>query len=327
MLTDSQQNAITRIYDNRRTAAVRLKDSRIEELYLANPEIKEIDDELRRGSIQAGILAVKGNTSGLDSLRARNDSLIGKKKKLIKAAGFPEDYLENIYQCPLCKDTGKTEEGRCICYSRTIINEFFLTDERRKLLERENFKTLDETLYSREIIDKESGQTEYQIAQDSIITALNFAGNFGNEFTNLLITGNAGTGKTFLANCIAKKLIEKGISVLYLSAVDFFDLCRNYRTAQQDEMKNAANELNFVLNAECLIIDDLGTESGTAATNSQLFNCIEKRYLKQLSTVITTNLTKEDLGTRYSDRIRSRLLANYKYLKMPGKDKRTQCRI
>ena len=327
MLTDSQYNTISRIYDSRRSDAMRLKDSRISELYDSNPEIKEIDDELRTGSINAGILALKGDPAKLDALREKNDRLIEKKKKLIIEAGFPDNYLEDIYYCPVCKDTGKTDTGRCDCYNKTVINEFFLTDDRRELLARENFRTIDASMYSKDKIDKESGMSEYAIAQDSILSALKFTENFGNEFENLLITGDAGTGKTFLANCIAKKLIDNGVSVLYLSAVDFFDLCKKYRLAQHEDMKDAAHEMNFVINAECLIIDDLGTETGTASTNSQLFNCIEKRFLGKHPTVITTNLNKEDIAARYSDRIRSRLLANYSYLKMPGDDNRIKAKM
>lgn len=322
MLTDSQYNVIARIFDNRRSNALHLKDSRTMEIYDKVPKVREIDEQLRTGSIKAGILALRGDSSELDILRARNDELIARKKQLITENGFPENYLEDVYCCPVCKDTGKTEAGRCSCYNKTVINEFFLTDDRRRLLEKEQFKTLDSSLYSNEKVDKASGRTEFEIAQDSIIRALNFAENFGKEFSNLLITGAAGTGKTFLANCIAKKLIDNNVSVLYLSAIDFFDLCKKSRMAGQDELKDAEHELNFVINAECLIIDDLGTENVSASTASQLFNCIEKRFLGKRPTVITTNLTKEDISSRYSDRIRSRLLANYDYLKMPGDDNR-----
>ncbi len=322
MLTDSQYNAISRIYDARRSDAMHLRDERINELYGAVPEIKEIDDELSSGSISAGIMALRGNPTDLNLLRRKNDKLIEKKKKLIVNAGFPENYLDDIYFCPRCKDTGKTETGRCECYDKTVINEFFLDSDRRELLNKEQFNSIRLEMYREDAIDRETGKTERSIAQDSIISALNFTENFGKTFTNLLISGNTGTGKTHLANAIAKKLIDNGVTVLYLSASDFFELCKKFKMAQFENYKHAENELNFVLGAECLIIDDLGTESGTNATNSQLFNCIEKRFLKKLPTVITTNLNKEEIGARYSDRVKSRLLANYSYLKMPGDDNR-----
>lgn len=327
MLTDLQYNAIARIYDNRRSAAMRLKDSRTDELYRADPAIKEIDDELRSGSVNAGIMALRGDPSALNELRGKNELLINKKKKRILAAGFPENYTDEVYCCPLCRDTGRTAEGRCRCYTKTIIDEFFLTKERRELLERENFNTINSSLYSKEHFDKESGLSDYTIAGNSILSALNFSENFGKEFQNLLITGEAGTGKTFLANAVAKKLIDNDISVLYLSAIDFFDLCKKYRIAGHDEIREAETEINFVLQAECLILDDLGSEASSASTNSQLFNCIEKRFLMKRPTVITTNLSKEDIAARYSDRIRSRLLANYRYLKMPGEDNRLKSGI
>ncbi len=322
MLTDFQYNTISRIYDSRKDAAARLKSSRIDELYAADPQIREIDDEIKSGSLKAGYEALNGSPEALSGLRERNELLSQKKQRLITEAGFPANYLEDVYLCPICRDTGNTAEGKCRCFYRTVIDEFYLPPERRALLERENFNTLNPSLYSKDILDKESGVTEYAIAQDSIINALDFSENFGKEFKNLLITGNAGTGKTFLANCINKKLADMGITVLYLSAIDFFDLCRKYRLSDINTIEAAETEMNFILDSECLIIDDLGTETATASTNSQLFNCIEKRFLAKKPTVITTNLTKEDIASRYSDRIRSRLLANYSYLKMPGADNR-----
>ena len=71
-----------------------------------------------------------------------------------------------------------------------------------------------------------------------------------------------------------------------------------------------------------MIIDDLGTELTNAFVTSELFACIESRHLAGKATIITTNLSPAVINNRYSERIASRLIGNYKYLVMPGKDNR-----
>ena len=69
-----------------------------------------------------------------------------------------------------------------------------------------------------------------------------------------------------------------------------------------------------------LIIDDLGTEVTNSFVTSQLFSCLNERHIRKKSTIISTNLSLEELRERYSDRIFSRISTNYKLCKLSGPD-------
>ncbi len=78
--------------------------------------------------------------------------------------------------------------------------------------------------------------------------------------------------------------------------------------------------LHTIFDVDLLIIDDLGTESITSITISDLFNIINTRSLNQTSTIISTNLSPKDWRERYSERIVSRVFGNYEPLKFTGTD-------
>ena len=134
---------------------------------------------------------------------------------------------------------------------------------------------------------------------------------------NILFYGNTGVGKTFLSNCIAKALLDKSFSVLYLSAIELFNILSDY-----DKEDNADSELSEsqITGCDLLIIDDLGTELSNAFTNSKLFYCINDRLLKGKSTVISTNLSPGELMNNYSERIFSRIKNSFKLYKLYGDD-------
>ncbi|MBP3237786.1 MAG: ATP-binding protein [Lachnospiraceae bacterium] len=323
MLSNSQYNEIERIYDARRKASRDLKDARSKELREKFPFIAEIEDKIITESIKAGRLAIAGDLSALKELERNNGQLIDSKREYLAKNGYPEDYLDDVYECPKCKDTGKIDGKHCECFYRTVIDHFYMPDDRRELLMKESFQTFDVNLYSREKDeDDPESKSDYDIMSDSVNAALDFVEGFEHNYRNLLITGESGTGKTFLANCIAGALIEKNIGVLYMPAYELFSLFSKATFSRNEEGRGAEEEKEIVYSADCLIIDDLGTELTNSFVTTELFACMEKRDLARKSTVITTNLSFPDIERRYSDRIKSRLVGNYQYLTMPGKDNR-----
>ena len=323
MLTNSQYNEIERIYDARRKASRDLKDFRNREIREKFPLVAEIDEKIVEESVKAGRMAISGDLSALKELERNNGELIDRKREFLAENGYPADYLDDVYECPKCKDTGKIDGKPCECFYRTVIDRFFLSDERKELLKKESFQTFDVSLYSKEFDDNNpDSKSDYEIMSDSVNAALDFVEEFGEDYRNLLITGESGRGKTFLANCIAGALLEKNIGVLYLPAYELFQIFSRAAFSRGEESKGSYEEKNLVYSAECLIIDDLGTELTNAFVTSELFACIEKRHLSGKPTVITTNLSPAVINSRYSERIASRLIGNYKFLKMPGRDNR-----
>ena len=150
-------------------------------------------------------------------------------------------------------------------------------------------------------------------------SCMEFAQNFDSHQDNLLFTGSTGVGKTFLTNCIARKLMDTYHSVIYFSASDLFEVfSRNkFDYDQAEEMKDT---YRYILDCDLLIIDDLGTEVGNTYTNSKLFYVINERMLKKKSTIISTNLSLSEIRDSYSERIFSRITSSYTILKVFGSD-------
>ena len=134
---------------------------------------------------------------------------------------------------------------------------------------------------------------------------------------NLLISGNTGVGKTYLANCIAGEILKAGKSVIYMSAHQFFSQLADYTFRRGQEN---ADTLSFLLHCDLLIIDDLGTELNNGFINSQLFLCINERILHRKSTIISTNLSLKQLSQTYTERISSRFIESYEYFHIYGED-------
>ena len=147
----------------------------------------------------------------------------------------------------------------------------------------------------------------------------NFVKNFNSDYHNLFFYGTVGTGKSFLSSCIAKELIEQGKLVIYFSSAQLFEtLSRS--TFDRNSEEAASGIYEDIYECDLLIIDDLGTELTNAFVSSQLFSCLNNRHLRRKSTIITTNLSLEELRDRYSDRIFSRITSNYGMCKLTGHD-------
>ena len=153
---------------------------------------------------------------------------------------------------------------------------------------------------------------------------IRFIEQFDDNFDNLIFYGNSGLGKTFLCNCIAKDLLDRGKTVIYLTAFQLFQLFEQVRFNKDDEENSSRNYLDTIFTVDLLIIDDLGTEFSTSLTGSELFNCLNSRLLDKKHTIISTNLSPNDWQKQYSERIVSRIFGHYKALKLIGEDIRIQ---
>ena len=174
--------------------------------------------------------------------------------------------------------------------------------------------------YSDDIIDEVSGISSLENMETIVDRCHYFINNFDKHPCNLLFYGRAGTGKTFLINCIAKELIDKSYSVIYLSAVQFFDLLADYSFRRENNSVYRQISINELEGCDLLIIDDLGTEMSNSFTDSALFDCLNERLIHQKSTIISTNFSIEDLQNKYEERIFSRVIGNYNSFKIFGDD-------
>lgn len=320
-LTREQFDIILNSYNNRRLQNKIEADRRIREVYEELPIIREYDCEISSLSVNAAKKALNGDLSAKDSLREDIAIISERKKAALLSAGYSADYLEDIFCCENCKDTGFIKGSPCSCLKNEIVKLLYSRSELEEILHRENFDTFEFDLYSDDFIDEKTGISAADNIEIVVDHCHKFINNFDKTFDNLLFYGRAGTGKTFLINCIAKELIEKSYSVIYLSAVQLFDLLADYsfRRSNNNSVYRQIS-MSELLNCDLLIIDDLGTEMSNSFTDSSLFDCLNERLIHQKSTIISTNLSLKDLKEKYEERIFSRTTGNYTPLRIFGDD-------
>ena len=317
-LNNSQYDTIMRMYDAKQSHARAVLNSRYEEISVRIPEYDELRKETASIAAEAARAAIRGDMSKRDKLSKKLDSINEEKHILLTSAGYPQDYLDLHYDCPLCKDTGFVNGSKCHCFKQAAIDLLYNQSNIKKILLLENFSNFNYDWYSEDYIDPVSGIS----ALENIVNVTKNVNSFLSDFPsgdNLLFYGDTGVGKTFLTHCIASELLGKGYSVLYLSAIDLFDLFSKY-AFDNDSEADYRDVFSQILDCELLIIDDLGTELVNSFTNSRLFYCINERILAGLSTIISTNLSLEELMNTYSERIFSRLTMSYQIFKIFGDD-------
>lgn len=318
---------ILHTYERNRLANKRILQERKEEIYALIPRIDEISKTQALSYLEVARRRVRGESS-LDtcSMQEANRLLTEEKKELLVQAGYPEDYLEPIYTCPKCQDTGYVGQEKCSCFIDQIIDTLYLQSNLKNILAKENFGSFQMEYYSKDV-DGDKEFSSYDNMSKVVEKSKNFVKSFeekNRERGNILIYGETGMGKTFLSNCIAKELLDKKHTVLYLSANELFeDVLAGYLMQQKKHLEDL---YQYVYNCELLIIDDLGTELTNSFVSSQLFEIINKRELSGLSTLISTNLTMMQLRDRYSERVMSRLIANYTVFNIYGDNIRYQKR-
>ncbi|MBE5958168.1 MAG: AAA family ATPase [Lachnospiraceae bacterium] len=326
-LTSKQNELISNIYNNRRLRNKAILEQRIEEVYEAVPEIEEINRKIASVSISAAKLAIDGDKEALKSLASEIELLSNDKRVTLAGAGYPIDYLDEIFDCPKCHDTGYINGKDCDCLKRTVVTALYSQSNLKDVLSRENFETFNFDYYDNDYVDEKTGKTASENIEDIVDFAHSYIKNFKKDKSSLLFYGSAGTGKTFLINCIAKELIENAFSVIYLSAVQFFDILadESFNNGKSSAYKSVS--LSEILDCDLLVIDDLGTEMPTSFTGSALFNCLNERLLRQKATIISTNLGIGDIKQVYTERIFSRTMGNFKLFKFFGDDIRIKKQI
>jgi DNA replication protein DnaC len=309
-----------REYNRRQTNNRRILEEHQKEAYLKFPRLREIDEDVATLSAAKARRLLTANESGIDDLRTAIASLALERRDILTKAGYPSDYLELSYNCPLCQDTGYVESKKCICFKKAEIELLYAQSNLQEILKKENFDHFSFDYYSDTIKNEATGLTAKDTARRAYDTAQNFVKNFDHSFENLFFYGDTGVGKTFLSHCIAHELLQSAHCVLYFSAFDLFDLLAGNTFSK----KGSGTEEELIYDCDLLIIDDLGTELTNSFVSSQLFLCINERIMRRKSTIISTNLKLENFSGTYSERTFSRIASNYQMVKLIGKDIRIQ---
>ncbi len=262
----------------------------------------------------------------INTLNKEIQKLKKEKQDILQSMNLDENYLKPKYECPLCNDTGyiitESSNNMCNCLKQELLNLEYNSSNLNKL-DKENFSTFNLNKYSNKIdFEKYNINISPQENMKNILKIVKkFIFNFDNpDEKNLLFTGNTGLGKTFLSNCIANEILQMNKTVLYQTAPIMLDSIIDYRFNRTD-----GDIYKHILNVDLLIIDDLGTESINSMKFTELFNIINSRILSNNSkTLISTNLSVNELLKNYDERIFSRFAGNYNICKFFGDDIRLQ---
>lgn len=317
-LSNSQYDAIMREYGRQQLENQHQLEARRNEIYRVIPAVRELEAEIAGRSVAGAKRLLAGDTGALAELREELADLREQKAILIRAKGYPEDYLTLHYRCPDCEDTGWRQGRKCHCFLRAQMKLLYAQSNLDHVLDQENFSRLLYDYYDSSEIIPELGLTNADYMRRVVTGCREFAADFDRKKENLLFTGSTGVGKTFLTNCIAKELIDSGHSVIYLSAGDLFEVFSRNKF-DYDTPEDMRDTYRYILDCDLLIIDDLGTELNNSFTSSQLFYCINERMNMSRSTIISTNLSLKQLRDSYTDRVTSRIM-RYRIIPLYGRD-------
>lgn len=313
---------LEREYEYKRNEANKVFLAKKKEIYENNPRLLEIDIEIKKIGISAAKLSLSNNLAEKDlpkkELESRINSLKLEKEQILNKFSFK---LEPIYSCDKCKDTGYIDNSMCSCMKQELINEAY-NNSNMYNLKNETFEKLDLNLFS-DVKNSEKYKSELSPKENMtkiVSISKDFINNFetGNQ-KNLLFTGTTGVGKTFLSSSIANEILKKGYTVLYQTAPVLLDSIFEYKYNSKSSSSKILYD-NF-FNVNLLIIDDLGTENLTAAKFAELFTILNSRLITpKTKTIISTNLSLEDLSKNYDSRILSRLIGNFTICRFFGED-------
>ena len=326
-MSNSTLKTLLKEYEQTRQQKQMELEDKLNAFYEKNPSVMELNDKINKTAIEISkTILLNNHSEKIKNLNVLLDKLKKEKKELLTKLNITEDFFVTDYSCKLCEDTGyliNNNQVMCTCLKQKLINIQY-NKSNISSIETDNFNHFNIALFSDEVDEKKysSNLSPRKNMEKIKEISLDFIQNFENSTQkNLLFTGNTGLGKTFLTNCIANEILQSGKTVLYQTAPVMLDSIIDYKFG-----KNTEFNYNDLLNVDLLIIDDLGTENTNNIKLSELFNILNTRLLNQnnhiTKTIISTNLSLNNLFKTYDERIFSRLAGYYNICRFFGEDLR-----
>ena len=323
-LKNAQYDALMRRYEDTRMRHREELDARTQEIYSALPAMTELDARASSASMAFARRKIADPSLPMEELELALKEVAEARRDLLLSSGYPENYLEMTYDCPLCRDTGYVDGEMCECFKRARAKMLREAYGQEGILEKENFDHFSFDWYSDTIINEKTGHTAREMAEEAYRAARVFISRIGEADNNLFLYGNTGIGKTFLTHCIASEVLRAGHTALYFSAETLFRLLADATFSREGK---SGYDLRTVYDCDFLAIDDLGTELTNSFVGSSLFQIINERINANRSTVISTNLMLGEFSAIYSERVFSRITSHYTIIKMIGDDIRMQKKL
>lgn len=263
-----------------------------------------------------------------DELHALSQELAEEREALLKRHGFDLNDLEVWWDCPACQNSGwlpaeVTPEGtvlpqeKCSCLRREEMEDLFRFAGLTGPLREQTIDRFDLSVYPPE--DRRYMEQVLAYCQEFAKRVVR-----GAQEESLLLVGDVGLGKTFLASAIGNVALEAGRTVVYLTFGEFLDLIRLHKFDDQEAYMAGIQRL---YDADLIILDDLGAEKATEFAIQELFTLINTRMNRRRPMVVSSNLEPESFEETYGSRIASRLLNGFEVLGLRGQDVRRVLRF
>lgn len=267
--------------------------------------------EIFRASINGGDTKAK-----IAEIREKNEKLLSDRRELLLSNGYPADYSDVKYECNKCGDTGFIDNTMCSCMREALVLAGIENSGFASLIHEQSFDGFSLDYYAK-------NPNFHEIMRRNRDFLIDYAKNFDEKSApSILMMGGTGLGKTHLSSAVAREVISRGKDVFYTGAIDLFE---QFELQRFKSYSNEPNELiERYFECDLLIIDDLGTEMINQFSVSTLYNLINDRLSRKKPVIISTNLTKDDIRKKYTDRITSRLFGEFQVLFFVGTDVRAQ---
>lgn len=315
-------NAVARL-ERRRDVRERKRWELEQQLYHKEPRLRQLDAALRGTMSELTDLIAAGKPVAADGpeiadIRRRNLELQAQRAQLLHALGFEADALDAKPACSLCGDTGWAGTEMCSCLKALCAQEQI--KELSSLLGLTDDQTFDKArldVYSDQVWP-DMGISPRKHMEFVLSRCRAYAEQFGRAAKkNLFFSGATGLGKTFLSSCIAREVSQRGFSVVYDTAINLFAAFEAKKFTRDEQAKD---DTRRYLNCDLLILDDLGSELTSPFVQSALYELVNSRLVAGKATIISSNLTMEDVRARYSAQSASRLEGEYQVLPFFGED-------
>lgn len=310
-------------FEERRRAEDLAAGQRKKELQQRIPALAQLDRE-RSGAAARLLEAVFQGEEGLEeriaALRDQQRALQKKRAELLLQNGFPADYDKPRRKCAQCQDEGFVDGKMCVCLRREILLEGYRESGMGRLLERQRFDNFNLALYDDKPLPGKTFSPR-QVMEQIYEDCRDWAARFTTDSPSLLLLGGTGLGKTHLSTAMAGEVIQKGYNVVYLSVPAMLSQAEKERFRSEEEDEESVTRR--MLEAELLILDDLGAEPASKLAASLIYTVVNERALvRGLPTIINTNLDAAHLERQYDTAVTSRLLGDFEVMHFIGTDLR-----